>query len=543
MGSTSAVSRRAVACHGLQVAAVGLVAHAVTQLGGQLESAANLPRVLSEWFPPGPEHAERALVWALIAAIGAGIFGTIVAWSATWTHVILNRRVTPAAVRASLSLSVCSTSIDPSTVVQRWVLKLQLVEFLHNGLANILGAAGTLLIALGATFVASRPAGWTALGGLAVWGLTCALLTGKVLAASRLAAFLHEEAGRLLRATVALRPEFGRPSLRRFWTARVKPDTERLGHAILVQGTWGSLLFGSLGMIAEAIPLVSLLVAVATGSAAAGIAVYLYVSRLGPPLANLASLLPMLQDQLVSAQRMRDAFSPHWQTPTGDVPVPLTPAYVKLIQAEVELPGDGVVRLPEMTARAGVVTCVIGPSGSGKSTLLRALGGQMPLRAGRFLADGTEIRLDNPAWLESCGLLAQNPELMPGTIADNLDKFPGWKQSTPIASAIGKLLPGVLSGTGTCAGVENPGMSEGQRRAVALLRAVGSDATVLLLDEPVAGVDLDLARELGSVIEYAAMQGRIIVLAVHAHDLERLGFEHPEVIHMPTARSCEVEER
>jgi ATP-binding cassette subfamily C protein CydD len=118
----------------------------------------------------------------------------------------------------------------------------------------------------------------------------------------------------------------------------------------------------------------------------------------------------------------------------------------------------------------------------------------MPLRAGRFLADGTEIRLDNPAWLESCGLLAQNPELMPGTIADNLDKFPGWKQSTPIASAIGKLLPGFLSGTGTCAGVENPGMSEGQRRAVALLRAVGSDATVLLLDEPVAGVDLDLAR-------------------------------------------------
>jgi len=510
------------------------VAHAVTQLGGQLESAASLPRVLSKWFPPGPEHAARAVVWALVAAIAAGLLDTLVAWSATWMHVILNRRVTPAAVRAALSPSVPSASIDPSTAVQRWVLKLDLVEFLHNGLANILGSAGTLLIALGATFVANRPAGWTALSGLAVWGLICALLTGKVLTASRRAAFLHEEVGRLLRATVALRPEFGRPSLRRFWIRRVEPDTERLGQAILIQGTWGSLLFGSLGTVAEALPLVSLLVALAAGNPEAGIAVYLYVSRLAPPLGNLARLLPMLQDQLVSAQRMRDAFGSHWQTPTGDIPAPLAPGRLELIRAEVELPGGVVVSLPNMTARADTVTCVVGPSGSGKSTLLRALAGQVPLRAGRFMADGTETQLDDPAWLESCGLLAQNPELVPGTIADNLEEFPGWKQSTPIADAIRKLLPGVLSGTGTCAGVENPGMSEGQRRAVALLRAVGSDASVLLLDEPVAGVDLDLARELGSVIEYAARQKRVVVLALHAHDLERLGFDRPEVVQMPT---------
>jgi len=152
------------------------------------------------------------------------------------------------------------------------------------------------------------------------------------------------------------------------------------------------------------------------------------------------------------------------------------------------------------------------------------------IAAGDLLLDGKNIDIKSASWRETCSMLPQEPELVPGTIRDNLTDFADWSSNEFIMKAIDKILNAVEGGEDCIVDVDNKGVSVGQRRSIALLRCLGSSSKVVLLDEPIAGMDESLVSVLRDVIEGARRQGRIVILTAHEHDFERLKIEKSKMV-------------
>ena len=144
----------------------------------------------------------------------------------------------------------------------------------------------------------------------------------------------------------------------------------------------------------------------------------------------------------------------------------------------------------------GEVVAVLGPNGSGKSTLLRALAGLQPLTTGRIELDSTV--LDDPGAgvlvppeRRSCGVVFQDYLLFPHLTAQANVAFGlrarGATKSDAARRALGWL---ERMGVDQQASVKPARLSGGQAQRVALARALAMDPRLLLLDEPLAALDI-----------------------------------------------------
>ncbi|MBM6403278.1 ATP-binding cassette domain-containing protein [Phycicoccus sp. CSK15P-2] len=178
-------------------------------------------------------------------------------------------------------------------------------------------------------------------------------------------------------------------------------------------------------------------------------------------------------------------------------------------------------------ARPGVVTGFLGPNGAGKSTTLRMLLGLAAPSAGDILVGGTTVgRLADPA--RTIGALLDARALHPRrTAADHLLAFAA-------AAGLGRArvdevlgLVGLDAMGGRRAGELSLGMQQRLGIATALL----GDPGVLVLDEPLNGLDPDGIRWLRTLMRGLAAEGRTVLFSSHlmsemeltAHDLVVIG--------------------
>ena len=157
------------------------------------------------------------------------------------------------------------------------------------------------------------------------------------------------------------------------------------------------------------------------------------------------------------------------------------------------------------TIEPGRLTVLTGPSGCGKTTILSCLLG--------FSAPGTgSITASAPYGRNVFGWLPQDPTLFAGTVAENIRLgCPGAPDSAVAAVATAAALDDVpLS---RVLGERGAGLSAGQRRRVALARALLPGRPVLLLDEPTAGLDADRESVVIDTLRRCAVAG-VAVLAV-----------------------------
>ncbi|HEX6657185.1 MAG TPA: ABC transporter ATP-binding protein [Ilumatobacter sp.] len=159
----------------------------------------------------------------------------------------------------------------------------------------------------------------------------------------------------------------------------------------------------------------------------------------------------------------------------------------------------------DLHVAAGEIVALLGPSGSGKSTLLRVIAGFVPADSGRVVLDGVEIT-HIPTHRRSIGMVFQDEQLFPhmdvaGTVGFGLrmagvDKRLREERVAQLLELVG------LAGFGSR---RIDGLSGGERKRVALARSLAPQPKLLLLDEPLTGLDRELhdrlAVEVRTILE------------------------------------------
>ena len=155
----------------------------------------------------------------------------------------------------------------------------------------------------------------------------------------------------------------------------------------------------------------------------------------------------------------------------------------------------------ELTVEPGEVLAVLGPNGSGKSTLLRALGGLLPIDRGSITIDGTV--LDDPGTdtfvppeLRPIGVVFQDHLLFDHMSALENVAF-GLRARGASKSVAHGVALGWLDRVGLVevADMRPRQLSGGQAQRVALARALATDPSMLLLDEPLAALDVSTRQD------------------------------------------------
>jgi len=184
-----------------------------------------------------------------------------------------------------------------------------------------------------------------------------------------------------------------------------------------------------------------------------------------------------------------------------------------------------------LTVAPGEILGLIGPNGSGKTTLIDAVTGFVRPASGEVILNGVAVTSMSPVGRARRGIARtfQSLELFPGmTVADNLrvasdarkrfvyvtDLFrPGRSHLSATALSIARALEldEYLEQT-------PDDLPFGRRRLVAIARSVASKPSVLLLDEPAAGLDPDDTRELSRLLRRLADEMGLAIIVVE-HDI------------------------
>ena len=168
-----------------------------------------------------------------------------------------------------------------------------------------------------------------------------------------------------------------------------------------------------------------------------------------------------------------------------------------------------------LTVREGQFVTVVGPNGAGKSTLFKTISGIVPPVAGTIRFDGADL-LALPAARRAHLGIAHVPEgrqvFRTLTVRENLEMgaytASGTRQWHHTIERIHTLFPILASRADQLAGT----LSGGQQRQLEIARALLTDPTVMLIDEPTASVEPRVTAQIYELIAGLAAQGKAILL-------------------------------
>jgi len=176
--------------------------------------------------------------------------------------------------------------------------------------------------------------------------------------------------------------------------------------------------------------------------------------------------------------------------------------------------GLPIVRGVDFALRGGELVTILGPNGAGKSTFVKAIAGLVPIHEGKVFLGGTDATAV-PAHEKIRHGLAFVPQtenvFASLSIADNLrlaaDILPRPDRAGRIDRVYG-MFPDIADRSGRRAGA----LSGGQRQMLAVARALIVEPTVLILDEPSAGLSPKIVGEVFARLENIKRSGVAIVL-------------------------------
>ncbi|MDF3904326.1 ABC transporter ATP-binding protein [Paracoccus sp. AS002] len=195
----------------------------------------------------------------------------------------------------------------------------------------------------------------------------------------------------------------------------------------------------------------------------------------------------------------------------------------------------GVIASNDVSMRvpAGRITGLIGPNGAGKTTLINLITGMLSLSSGRVLFGGRDISAEPADKVARAGMgrTFQNIRLQKeaSVLANVMVGFHRHETCSLVAAILG--LPSsrredallrqkamaLLGRFGMAGHADSPagGLAYGHQRKVEMMRALATDPDLILLDEPVAGMNDVEALQLGRIFRELADEGKAILLIEH----------------------------
>ncbi len=189
----------------------------------------------------------------------------------------------------------------------------------------------------------------------------------------------------------------------------------------------------------------------------------------------------------------------------------------------VEFENRSKVKVPAGRIENKAVNLIVGPSGAGKSTLIQILLGFQENYSGDvWVKDGeNSINLkdiDKQSWQKLISWMPQEPHFPVLSVLNTL-QLADPKQSTDqllgILETVGLDLSQLPQAEQTKLGTLLEQLSIGQKRKIALARALIKPAQLLILDEPTASVDIESQERIDNLIRTSAQNGQMVLVVSH----------------------------
>jgi ABC-2 type transport system ATP-binding protein len=176
--------------------------------------------------------------------------------------------------------------------------------------------------------------------------------------------------------------------------------------------------------------------------------------------------------------------------------------------------GFQAVKNINLDIRKGEIFALLGPNGAGKTTLISIICGIVNPSEGLILADGHDIIRDYRAARAKIGLVPQelSTDLFE-TVWDTVSFSRGLFGKPPNRTYLEKVLRDLSLWSKKSAEIMT--LSGGMKRRVMIAKALSHEPQILFLDEPTAGVDVELRRDMWEMVRSLRARGVTIILTTH----------------------------
>ena len=167
-----------------------------------------------------------------------------------------------------------------------------------------------------------------------------------------------------------------------------------------------------------------------------------------------------------------------------------------------------------LSIRKGEIFAMLGPNGAGKTTLISIICGIVKPSSGKVTVDSLDIIDDYRETRSRIGLVPQELTLEQfETVFNNVSYSRGLYGKKPDPKHIEKVLKDLSLWDKKDLRLRQ--LSGGMKRRVLIAKALSHEPTILFLDEPTAGVDVELRQDMWKVVESLRKTGVTIILTTH----------------------------
>ena len=233
----------------------------------------------------------------------------------------------------------------------------------------------------------------------------------------------------------------------------------------------------------------------------------------------MATLKPIPALRLAPETAASTAVPQVQQAPHAPHPPVTTQPRVRVVGATHHFGTRAVLNGANLEIRRGEIYGLLGPNGAGKTTLMRAICGRLRLDGGTVSVDAADPYTSATARMH-IGLVPQDIALYPYlTVTENLAVF-ARLAGVPRAEIAGRVTDALAStGLTTRANQQCSKLSGGYQRRVNICASILHRPTLLVLDEPTVGIDLEAREEIHTLLRELRNSGTAIFLTTH--DLEQ----------------------
>ena len=294
-------------------------------------------------------------------------------------------------------------------------------------------------------------------------------------------------------------------------TARLEAASSRAADIVNAIGTFAVLVFGSLQALRGHITPGSLLVFVS------------YMNSLYVPIRTLAKLSAKLSRAFVSAGRISETLGiePEVADSPGAIDATALRGNISFRDVTFEYgAGKPVLRNISFDISTGQKVALLGRSGAGKSTIISLLLRLYEIQDGEILIDAISVKdYKRESLRQQIGIVMQDSVMFGASVRENIayGKVDATSQEIIRAAQAAnahEFINKLEDGYDTVIGERGGTLSGGQRQRIAIARAFVRSAPILVLDEPMTGLDIESEMAVRDALQ-RLMRGKTCLLITH----------------------------